>query len=616
VQAAVGARTQGRDRIESEARRGALTPLVMSGAAVVAATFLAGSLISPLAESTPLGVERHSADLAVRLAADASIANIPVNLFYAIANIPNSQVQALDELARSLFFTGNWFVGSSTNIWGSDPADPGHYQSVIDLFLPFPALAKPFGYQISMLAAAEIPVNASCAALECPPVVPLRPITGITGIDKTLWTLAILVGLQEFPLLNGLFRVPLSDLISGYTFGDVVNPAGPVNAGYGFEGTRVGPNGEPLMPWSGTSFTLDFTQPWKEFYDSLIAPPQPLAEAVHIPTLQDYIQTLAAVWAGLVVNFNVFVPGSPFCPGECKLPDSMTTEGMVGNILKLSPGNALITQWLADTAAGTANGPTQAQTDFAINVLQGDMGFFKFDPDTTAQVNAVLRSIHPLLPDIAVHGGLMGAYTGPALLADFGRLLGINQGTSTTPVPATSGTPELQMAPPVLDQTSLTEAMTLGASSRPALSQKKWSAPVGTQPQQQPPSTPVEQSDDENATAASAGTQPEQQPPSTPVEQNDDEARTASTDGASVTQVQAGQGNRSRNGLRVGDLLKALKPAHKKTDSVRAPLGSSSEQQNDTHVSADNNEGAGQHHTPGKPGSTGNTGGSGGHAAD
>ncbi|HJT91439.1 MAG TPA: hypothetical protein VJ777_05800, partial [Mycobacterium sp.] len=134
-------------------------------------------------------------DTEVRLTADAaSLANIPINLIYAIANVPYNEVMAFDKLARSLFFTGNWFVGSSTNIWGSDPADPGHYESIVDILVPYPALSGPAGHQLAMWAAAEIPVNAACGALTCPPLVPLQPITGITMIDKTIWTAAILLG--------------------------------------------------------------------------------------------------------------------------------------------------------------------------------------------------------------------------------------------------------------------------------------------------------------------------------------------------------------------------------------------------------------------------------------
>ncbi|AGB26035.1 hypothetical protein Mycsm_05865 [Mycobacterium sp. JS623] len=386
--------------------------------------------------------EMRVANANIRLTADSSsIANIPINLIYALANVPYNEVQAFDELARALLFTGNWFVGSSTNIWGSDPADPGHYQSVIDLLVPFPALSGPAGHQLSMLAAAELPVNAACGALTCPPLVPLQPITGITAIDKTIWSAAILLG-YPFPLLNNFFQVPLSQLMAGYTFGDIVDPAGPVQSGYGFEGTIPGPNGEPLMPWSGTTFTLNPLAPWMNFFNSLTATPPDPADGIKLASASEISQTLAAVLAGLVIDFNPFVPGSPLCPGECALPASLTTEGIVKSILAGSPGNPLIEQWLTDTANGTANGPTQEQIDSAIALLQPELAAFKFDPGTTAAINAALNLINPVLPIIAGHSGLLGAYDGPALLSDIVRLLGFGAASSAVePQIASTATP-------------------------------------------------------------------------------------------------------------------------------------------------------------------------------
>ncbi len=405
-----------------------LRPYVTSGVVVVASSVIA---VTPVAPASAASAERSTATVPVRLTAESSIANVPLNLFYALANIPYNHVQALDKTARSLFFTGNWFVGSSTNIWGSDPADPGHWELVTDLLLPFPALSNTAGHQIAMLAAAWLPVNEACAAITCDPLVPLKPITGVTSIDKTLWTMAILSG-YPFPLIENLFRVPVSELLTGYTFGDIVNPAGPVEGGYGWEGTVEGPNGEPLMPWSGETFTWDPTEPWVDFWNSLTATPAPPEEGIKIPTLQNLWDTWAAVYAGLVVNFNPYVPGSPFCPGACAVPDSLTTESIVRNILAVSPGNDLIEKWLADTAAGTANGPTQEQIEAAIDTLQRDLGMFKFDEETTSRINAALADVHPLLPRIALHSGLMGAFDGPELMADIADLFG-SPGVESTP---------------------------------------------------------------------------------------------------------------------------------------------------------------------------------------
>jgi hypothetical protein len=155
-----------------------------------------------------------------------------------------------------------------------------------------------------------------------------------------------------------------------------------------------------------------------------MAPPPSLADGIHVASGLDLSQALAAVLAGLVVDFNPFEPGSPFCPGQCDLPANLTTEGIVRSILALPPGNPVITEWLARVADGTANGPTQAQRDFLTQEWPPELGVFKFNPDTTTQINAVLNSINPVLPSIAAHSGLLGGFDGTALLADIAKLLG------------------------------------------------------------------------------------------------------------------------------------------------------------------------------------------------
>ena len=402
-------------------------PYVTAAVAVVGASVI---VVTPVAPPPP---DVHTASRVVRLTADSSsIANIPINLIYDLVNEPYNEVQALDELAKSLFFTGNWFVGSSTNIWGSDPGDPTHWEAVTDVLVPFPALSGPAGQQLAMWWAAQYVVDASCNALTCPPLVPLQPITGINALDKTIWMAAILFGGYPFPIIDNLFRVPLLPG-SSYTFGDVVDNSGPVNSYFGFEGTHPGPNGEPLMPWSNTTFTLNPLAGWENFLNSLMAPPPSAADGIHIASGLDLSQALFAVLAGLVVDFNPFEPGSPFCPGQCDLPAELTTVGIVKSILALSPGgNPVISEWLDLVAAGEANGPTQAQRDFLVRELPAELGVFKFNPDTTTQINAVLNSINPALPSIVAHSGLLGGFDGTALLADIARLLGFGTVSSAT----------------------------------------------------------------------------------------------------------------------------------------------------------------------------------------
>ena len=141
---------------------------------------------------------------------DSSIFNIPFNLFQDIVNIPYNEVGALNTLADSEFFTGNWFVVSATNLWGVDPGDPSHFMSVADFLFPFQELSglgQPetdfdagLGQQLWGAVAAELPMNSGCDAMDCIPQVPTPPITGITSIDSLIWDSQILSGQQQFPL--------------------------------------------------------------------------------------------------------------------------------------------------------------------------------------------------------------------------------------------------------------------------------------------------------------------------------------------------------------------------------------------------------------------------------
>jgi hypothetical protein len=377
---------------------------VGAGVAVVAASVIA---VSPVAPPTPPAI--HTAHLEARLAA-ASVANIPTNLAYAVANIPYNEVQAINELARSLFFTGSWWVASATNIWGTDAGDPGHFESLANLAIPIPAISNTLGHQLAMIAAAELPVSSSCGlANGCSPVVPPETITGLTGLDGIINLVAVVIGLKSLPLLDNWFKVPLSELMSGYTFPTVVSPDGPAYDGFGFEGTHPDPvTGEPVLPWSGTTFTWDPLQPLEDFYDSLTATPPPPAAAIHPVTDDQVIRTVQALLAGLVVDFDPNLPGSPVCARDCVLPDALTVPAIVKFIGDAYPGNPLIDEWLTATEHATANGPTDKQIADTINLLQ--TGVFTFDPATTANINTLLADIHPVLPSIARNSGLLEGY--------------------------------------------------------------------------------------------------------------------------------------------------------------------------------------------------------------
>jgi hypothetical protein len=360
-------------------------PYVLATAALAATSLVAATpLVSKLVTQTGVLPTRSVETNLV----DSSIFNIPFNLFQDIANIPYNEVQALNTLADSEFFTGNWFVVSATNLWGVDPGDPSHFMAVSDLLFPFPALSglgQPetdfdagLGQQLWGLVAAELPVNSACDAMDCIPQVPTPPITGITSIDSLIWDSQILDGSQQFPLIDNWFQVSPQQLLDGYLFSSDLNgstdPSGPVVGGFGFDGTGAG----DAMPWSGDTYTFEPWVPFENFFNSLEATPD--YSAFDIPTVTEALQAFQAVIAGGIVDFDPITAGSPFCPGTCDLPDALTYPALVQDVSNLMPNNPIITEWLNDFATGlpqeTYNGPTEAQIENSIALLQ--QGYWDF----------------------------------------------------------------------------------------------------------------------------------------------------------------------------------------------------------------------------------------------
>ena len=256
-------------------------PYVRACAALAGAGVVA---ITPIAPPPP---DVHIASPATRLtAASASIANIPVNVIQTIANVPANEIAALNSLADALLFTGSWWVGSPSNIWGTDPTDPPFVKAVVAVLVPIPALSGPLGEQLAVVAQAESPVSAGCT-FWCP-----NPIAH----------------------LQGMFQVPLWQLLSGYTFPTVVDPLGPVEGAYGFPGTGPG----NTMPWSGQTVQLDPLEPFTSLIASLVNPPT----GITIVSPEEVVKTVKHLGEGIVVDFSPFVPGGPFTPGWPYTPET------------------------------------------------------------------------------------------------------------------------------------------------------------------------------------------------------------------------------------------------------------------------------------------------------
>ncbi|MGH3564265.1 MAG: hypothetical protein ACRDTN_21425, partial [Mycobacterium sp.] len=387
---------------------------VATGVALAVASIVAVTPVAPVPWPSGTSV----VDRAVRLVADGdSILNIPFNLFQDIVNIPNAEVEAANVAASALFFSGNWWTPNATNLLGTDPGDPGHYMGIIDTFIPFPeisGLGQPeidptadaagtagLAQQLALLAAAELPTTASCAADWCSPMIPVTPITGLSMLDRTIWLWPILLGGQHFPLVDNWFQVPLSDLTNGFTFDPTTDPSGladpakgvgpngsvPSDDVFGLPGTQPGPDGENLMPWAGIDFKLNLLGPFQNFFNSLLAPPD--FSGFEFPSLSDIVHAAQSLLASAVVAFDPWIGGSLQCFGECLwgFPVMVDVVRAIGSVF---PGNTLINHWLdlVDTPnpnsqmegaqSGMANAATPHQIDALINYLQGQQ-LFGFD---------------------------------------------------------------------------------------------------------------------------------------------------------------------------------------------------------------------------------------------
>jgi hypothetical protein len=324
-----------------------------------------------------------------------------VNLLIDLINIPHNEVRALDYTAKAFLFSGPWLVVGPTNVWGVDPGDPPKFMSVVNMLVPFPALSgidldefdqSGLSQQSWFFAATQLPTSVHCDDEGCMPTVPTVPITGIAIIDSTIWAFAILTGQVKFPLFDNLFKVPISDLTSGFTFGPDwpgrVSPAGVIYPMFGFAGTTVDPvTGEHVVPWDGMTFTLDPSKPFNNYFEHLMA--DPATNPIMLPDLEQFGRALQSFAAAMVVAFWPFTPGSFLCPGDCSfVPAALDYPGIVKSIGDLWPGNPVIDEWLNAYENGTANVPTAEQVELAIKLKEGH--FWTFD--------------HPGLPDGWIKG--------------------------------------------------------------------------------------------------------------------------------------------------------------------------------------------------------------------
>ena len=271
---------------------------------------LAGASLIAVTPVVPPPLENHLTSAEVRLAA-SSVLNIPINVIQDVINTPYNEVQGINALGQSLLFTGTWLVAGSTNIWGTDPADTGHY-GLVDLF-PFPAFSNSVAAQVSGLAAVLLPINSGCNNVDCP-----NPFALVAGWFQParIWTL-LTTGQYTFDAApvtgpDGTTHPPEGL----WSFG------GPVTWGaqYGHPewDTKTDPaTGQPVVPWAGTTFTVNPLAPFSDYLTHLMSDPTSPENAIKFPTGQQTATAFSNLASGLIVDFSPIFPGSPYCIGLC-----------------------------------------------------------------------------------------------------------------------------------------------------------------------------------------------------------------------------------------------------------------------------------------------------------
>ncbi|WCB39574.1 hypothetical protein [Gordonia polyisoprenivorans] len=284
---------------------------------VVAAMAGAGVAAAIGAQVAAPGAQAH---------AEASIANIPTNIYQTLANIPAVQYQALQQTTKAFNDSGNWWVYIPTNVVGFDQQDYEKVKAISLLLMPVPLVANAQSDQLWMTLASFAPMTPNC--------------TGVPG-----------------PCSDPLYflqygQVPAWELVTGYTFPEISNTIDPNDATYTTaDGTVV--NIQPF--WSGETVHLDLLGPLKAVWETLTQDPTGVQQG---PTTAQWASAYGdfaeAVWNGL----NPFVPGTYCLPcqlfGAQGAPGSLPKFGLFGKYYtafdlgqQLTDGN-----WVENPAPG------------------------------------------------------------------------------------------------------------------------------------------------------------------------------------------------------------------------------------------------------------------------
>lgn len=238
----------------------------------------------------------NTLDQSFALPAGHSLSNIPINVLNAILSAPGNQILALQQLAAAFYLSGSLFVYGAEHLEGFDPADALEISALVNSLIPFPAFSGPLGDQINILAEAELPINAGCYGLPAPCADPIS-------------------------LFAGFFKVPIWDLLNGYTFPEIINPV---------DGSE--------FPWSEQTVYLEPLAPFTSVLNSLTAEPTGVTPVDPGAVLPTYL----AVADSFLRSFDPLAPGSFLFGPPWPVPQDVTEPPWLDDLIEILHPHATV----------------------------------------------------------------------------------------------------------------------------------------------------------------------------------------------------------------------------------------------------------------------------------
>jgi hypothetical protein len=359
------------------------------------------------------------------------IENIPYNLFADIVNIPANEIAALGIYAEALgpaggdefvmntttgalsqlpfntpvptgdiplgiAGTGSWYMESLGNTWGWDDGNFPQLDGLFNMLLPFPQFTTPLAEEAQIFLEAEIVDGAANnCEFEC------SDLLGYFG---------------------SFFNVPLTQLLSGYTFGDVPEDTVGQNVG---SVVNLGP--PPFGPldsgdtiWSDTSATLNPLLPFESLAANLTG--SPASNPIEIPNIETLFTNLGNLFTDFQTDFNPFETGSYVYWGA---PTAYTVPSLIGGLVQSAtgiPNQFPLPNDGAEPVSGYGDTPSSLLTGLPQGfeyLVQGLLGYL----DPSIYLDAIQNDV----------SGLIGSLEDPtALLNDipFLGLLGLDDPSS------------------------------------------------------------------------------------------------------------------------------------------------------------------------------------------